>query len=237
MLKKLTIGCLGILLSTSTAFAKLNDSHTGKILEIKDAGAYTYIKVDKKGEEFWAAIIKSPVKVGQEITFKEQVVMKDFKSKTLNETFDKIMFAEVPRKGIKGADNVHNIHGNMIKKKQKEVKPDVKFNEGLYTSNEKAIKTDISDLYNNKVKYKNKNVEIEGHVLQVSNKVMGNTWIKLYNGKDAVIFRSPNEDEKITVGDKVKVTGTINTNVDFGYGYKYEILGVNGKFTVLETKK
>lgn len=237
MIKKLTLGCFTALLCASTSFAKLNDSHTAKILEIKDAGGYTYIKVEEKGKQYWAAIIKSPVKVGQDITFKEQVIMKNFKSKALNKTFENIMFAEVPRKGIAGSDNVHNIHGNMIKKKQKEVKPDVKFNQGLFTSNEKAIKADISDLYKNKSKYKNKNVEVQGDVLQVSNKVMGNTWIKLYNGKDAVIFRSPNEDEKISIGDTVKVTGTINTDVDFGYGYKYEILGINGKFTILKNKK
>lgn len=62
---------------------------------------------------------------------------------------------------------------------------------------------------------------------------MGNTWVKIYNGKDAVIFRSPNEDEKVAIGDKVKVIGTINTNVDYGYGFKYEIIGVNGKFKIL----
>lgn len=237
MIKKLTLGCFGILLCVNTSFAKLNDSHTAKVLEFKDAGGYTYIKVDEKGKQYWAAIMKSPVKIGQEITFKEQVVMKNFKSKALNKTFEEVMFAEVPKKGISGADNVHNIHGKMIKKKQEEVKPDVKFNDGIVISKGDAIKTDISDLYKNKEKYKNKNVEVQGHVLQVSRKVMGNTWVKIYNGKDAVIFRSPNEEEKIDIGDKVKVMGTLNTNIDFGYGYKYEILGVNGKFEVLESKK
>lgn len=233
MINKLMIGCLGSLLSVSTLLA-INEPHTVKILELKDAGAYTYMKVDEKGDKYWAAIEKSEVKVGQTLTIKEQVWMKNFKSKALNKRFDKILFANYERKGISGANNVHKIHGNMIKKKQEEVKPDIKFNHGIVVSKEKAIKTDISSLYKNKEIYKNKNVEVEGDVLQVSNKVMGNTWIKIYNGKDAVIFRSPNEDEKIEVGDKVKVIGTINTDIDFGYGYKYEILGINGKFEVLK---
>ncbi len=232
MLKRLTISCLGLLILAKSALA-LNEPHKVKIVEINQTPAYSFIKVEENGKEYWAAIQASKLKVGDTITIHEQVWMKNFRSKSLNKTFDKIMFAEVPRKAISGVDNIHNIHGNLVKKKQEEIKPNVKFNEGLVISNEKAIKSDISDLYNNKAKYKNKNVEVEGHVLQVSNKVMGNTWIKIYNGKDAIIFRSPNEDEKIAVGDKVKVTGTINTDIDFGYGYKYELLGVNSKFEIL----
>lgn len=233
MIKKLTLGCLGILFFANSALA-LNEPHTVKVLEVKNAGGYTYMKVDEKGEQFWAAINKAPVKVGQTLTIKEQVWMKNFKSKVLDKTFDKVLFADYERKGVSGADNVHNIHGNMIKKKQQEAKPDVKFDQGVFTAEGKAIKADISDLFKDKAKYKNKNVEVQGDVIQVSNKVMGNTWVKIYNGKDAVIFRSPNEDEKVQIGDKVKVVGTINTDIDFGHGYKYEILGVNGKFEVLK---
>ncbi|WP_320036392.1 hypothetical protein [Halarcobacter sp.] len=233
MIGKLTIYCLGVLFFTSSLFA-LNEPHTVKILETKNAGAYTYIKVEENNDTYWAAISKSNVKVGQTITIHEQVWMKEFKSKALDKTFDKILFAQIPKKGVSGSDNIHNIHGNMIKKKQSnELKPNPKFNEGIIVSNSEAIKTNISDLFTNKEKYKNKNVEIEGDVLQVSNKVMGNTWVKIYNGKDAVIFRSTNEDEKVSIGDKVKVIGTINTDVDYGYGFKYEVIGVNGKFTIL----
>lgn len=233
MFKKLTLGCLSILLSANLAFA-INEEHKVKILETKDSGAYTYLKVEEKGEQYWAAIMKTPLKIGDTITIKEQVWMKNFKSKTLEKTFDKILFADFSKKGISGVENIHSIHGNMIKKKQKaSMKPNPKFNEGIVVSNEKAIKTDISQIYKDKEKFNNKNVEIQGRVLQVSNKVMGNTWVKIYDGKEAVIFRSPNEDEKVAVGNKVKVIGTINTNVNYGFGYAYEVIGVNGKFELI----
>lgn len=240
MIKKLALGCLGILLSVNTAFA-LNEKHTAKILETKDAGGYTYIKVDEKGEQYWAAVLKTPVKVGQEITFLEQVWMKNFRSKALDQTFDKIMFAELPQDkskmmhghGAHGAKDVHVAHGIKEKDVKQQKKPDVKFNDGIIISKETATKVSISSLYEQKEKFKNKNVIVQGHVIQVSNKVMGNTWVKIYDGKDSIIFRSPNEDEKIAVGDEVKVIGTINTDIDFGHGYKYEVLGVNGKFEIL----
>ena len=83
------------------------------------------------------------------------------------------LFADYSKKGISGADNVHKIHGKMIKKKQESLQPDPKFNEGLIISEEKAIKTDLSKIYEEKEKFKNKNVEIQGDVIQVSNKVKG----------------------------------------------------------------
>ncbi len=233
MFKKLTLGCLSILLSTNLAYA-LNEPHEVKVLESINSGAYTYLKVEEKGEQYWAAIMKTPIKVGSSITIKEQVWMKNFKSKTLDKTFDKILFAMYPKKAISGVDNIHSIHGDMINKKQKQaMKPNPKFNEKVVVAKGSAIKTTISEIFSNKDKFKNKNVEIQGEVLQVSNKVMGNTWVKIYDGKEAVIFRSPNEDEKIAVGNKVKVVGTINTNVDYGFGYAYEVIGINGKFEVI----
>ncbi|WP_321468543.1 hypothetical protein [Halarcobacter sp.] len=233
MLKKIILSCLTTLFFTNYLFA-LNEPHTVKVLETKNAGAYTYIKVKENKDNYWVAITKSNIKIGQTITIHEQVWMKNFKSKALNKTFDKILFAQIPNKAISGSNNIHNIHGKMIKKKQdNQLKPNPTFNDNLIISNSKPIKTTISNLYTQKEKYKNKNVEIQGDVLQVSNKVMGNTWVKIYNGKDAVKFRSPNEDEKVAIGDKVKVIGTINTNVDYGYGFKYEIIGVNGKFEIL----
>lgn len=228
MIKRLTIACLSTLIFSNYALA-VNEKHTVNVLESTTAGAYTYLNVEENGNKYWVAIQKSNVKVGDKLSFNEQVVMTNFKSNALNKTFDKIMFAQIDDAKL---TDIHGIHGDMIKKKS-EAKPDVKFNDGLVVSAEAPIKTDISSLYKEKEKFKNKNVEVQGDVLQVSNKVMGNTWIKIYDGKEAVIFRSTNEDENIKPGDSVKVVGTLNTDVDFGHGYKYEILGVDSKFEIL----
>lgn len=115
MLKKITLSCLTTLFFTNYLFA-LNEPHTVKVLETKNAGAYTYIKVKENKDNYWVAITKSNIKIGQTITIHEQVWMKNFKSKALNKTFDKILFAQIPKKAISGSNNIHNIHGKMIKK-------------------------------------------------------------------------------------------------------------------------
>lgn len=225
MLKKLAFACISLLLTVNFAYA-VSKEYTGKITELKNGGSYTYIKVQSKDKNFWAAIMKDQLKIGDNVTLKEQVWMKNFKSKVLNQTFETILFADLAGDRKKPV-NVHGAHGQNIKK------PNPKFNKDIVISKGKAVKVKIKDLYANKSQYKNKNVEVEAEVIQVSNKVMGNTWIKLKDGDATVIFRSPNEDENIKIGDKVKAVGTINTDINFGYGYKYEILGVNTTFTKL----
>lgn len=224
MLKKLFIGCITILVSLNVAMGAEKKEHTGKVLEFKNGGAYTYVKVQEKDKQYWAAVMKTTIKVGEEITLKEQVWMKNFKSKILKQTFDEILFADLPNREV---ENIHGMHG------QNKKKPNPQFDKNIVVSNEKAIKVQIKDLFENKTKYKNKNVEFDAKVIQVSNKVMGNTWVKLTQGTQSVIFRSDNEDEKVNVGDKVNVKGTVNTDINFGYGYKYEVIGVNATFTKL----
>ena len=229
MIKKLTMACLSTLLAANTLLAT-NTMHTGKILELQNAGIYVYIKLKKQNEEIWAAIPKTDLKVGDNVTLKEELWMKNFKSTALEKTFEKVLFAEIDgqKKAIHGVDNVHGIHGQAIKKDMKQEKPNPKFDD-ITISKEKAITTTIEEIQKNPMNYKNKNVLVEGEVIQVSNKVMGNTWIKIQDKSEAIIFRSTNEDEKVKIGDKIKVTGTINTDVDYGYGFKYKIIGVNAK--------
>ncbi len=72
---------------------------SGKILETMDAGGYTYMKLDTGISQPWVAIPQSPVKVGDQVTCSPGMAMKNFSSKTLNRTFDSIIFSS----GIAGA--------------------------------------------------------------------------------------------------------------------------------------
>ncbi len=68
------------------------------IIEFKDVTNYTYLLLEDKTGKVWAAIPKTPVKTGDEIAISDIAVMKDFHSKTLEKTFDLILFA-VPSEG------------------------------------------------------------------------------------------------------------------------------------------
>ena len=68
-------------------------NHKGKVLETMNAGGYTYVQVDEKGQKVWVAVMETKVKVGDNVEFPDSQPMVNFQSKSLNRTFDKIIFA------------------------------------------------------------------------------------------------------------------------------------------------
>ncbi len=71
--------------------------HKGKVLSTMDAAGYTYIEVEEKGQKLWVAVMQVKVKAGDEVEFPDSPPMENFHSKTLNRTFDKIIFSSALR--------------------------------------------------------------------------------------------------------------------------------------------
>ena len=69
------------------------NNHKGAVLETMNAAGYTYIQVDEKGQKVWVAVMETKVKVGDTVEFPDSPPMVNFQSKSLNRTFDKIIFA------------------------------------------------------------------------------------------------------------------------------------------------
>ncbi len=77
--------------------------HKGKVLQTMDAGSYTYVEVEEKGQKLWIAVmkealVKEGVKVGDTIEFPDSPPMVNFQSKELKKTFDKVIFSAGLRK-------------------------------------------------------------------------------------------------------------------------------------------
>ena len=64
----------------------------GKVLSTLDAPGYTYLELANTEKRFWIAAPTTRVKVGDRVRFEQSLVMKNFNSKTLNRTFDQIIF-------------------------------------------------------------------------------------------------------------------------------------------------
>jgi hypothetical protein len=68
----------------------------GRVMETMNAGGYTYINLQKDGEIVWVALPTMEVKVGDEVELIPGAQMYSFASKSLNRTFDKIIFSAGP---------------------------------------------------------------------------------------------------------------------------------------------
>jgi len=227
MNSKLSVALVLLLLSPVTWAI----DHTGTILETMNSGGYTYAKIKAKQKEFWIAGSSAVVKVGDTISFNEQMKMHNFTSKTLNRTFKDLMFVGGITQG-NSAENVSSVsatsvHGKIsapVAKVDKVTKATKA--EGGYT---------VAELFSKKSELSGKKVKVRGTVVKVSNAIMKTNWIHIQDGtgamgSDDIIFRAPTATAN--VGDVVIASGTLVTDQDFGYGYKYAVIVEGASFEI-----
>jgi len=66
----------------------------GKVVKTMNSGGYTYLQVDYSGHKYWAAIPKTAVKVGSNVTVSTGMVMHNFTSSSLHRTFESIVYSQ-----------------------------------------------------------------------------------------------------------------------------------------------
>lgn len=63
------------------------------VTQTMNSGGYTYVEAaDEKGAKAWLALPETKVAKGDKIEYPETPAMENFHSKTLNRTFEKILF-------------------------------------------------------------------------------------------------------------------------------------------------
>ncbi|MBT5934824.1 GW dipeptide domain-containing protein [Sulfurimonas sp.] len=190
-------------------------SCTGIVLETLSSGGYTYMKVEESKKTYWIAMTQRDVKVGDAISYSEQGWMKDFHSKTLDRTFESILFA---------SDAPTNTHIKAPSKK-------ASIMESSHTS---SSSISIADLFKNRDKYVGKIVTVKGKVTKTSAQIMKLNWIHIQDGSnfhdmnDLVFTSTQNAPQ---VGEIVYAKGLVVKDKDFGYGYFYPLIIQEASFS------
>ncbi|ACM19243.1 hypothetical protein Geob_0881 [Geotalea daltonii FRC-32] len=202
-----------------------NPQISGKIEETMDSGSYTYVLLANGEKKTWVAMPQMKVAVGQELIFNCNNEMWNFKSRSLERTFERIYFCNAPEKTVGGADD-----GKMAGKASAG-------SAGAVASPaekirvEKAAGTDaytVEELYSKKASLDNKAVAVKGKVVKVSAGIMGKNWIHVQDGSGDANKRTNNlvvtSQDVPKVGEIVTVNGTLRADKDFGGGYKYAVI-------------
>ena len=202
---------------TSTAASK-GASHSGTVLETMEGGGYSYMKLDQDGKLVWIAVSRANVAVGDKVEYDEQMRMPNFTSKTLNKTFDEIIFAKL-RGGHAMASPPQPVAEIAVGDEP------IEKAEGGYT---------VAEVFANKEILKGKVIKVRGRVVKLSQAIMHRNWIHLKDGtgetgSDKIVFRS--ENGVAQVGSIVTAEGRLETDKDFGYGYRYEVLVEDASFS------
>ncbi|MBW2244330.1 MAG: hypothetical protein JRH01_20290 [Deltaproteobacteria bacterium] len=78
----------------SGAGGALQAHNRGRVVSATTVGGYTYLEVDVQGTRMWVASSPVQVQPGTEVGWGQFSVMKNFTSKSLNKTFDQILFVD-----------------------------------------------------------------------------------------------------------------------------------------------
>lgn len=214
------LAAMALLLINSVQAGAAGAQHSGTVLETMDSAGYTYMKVEEDGAAYWAAAPATKVATGDQVSFVEQMRMTDFTSKTLNRTFDEILFVNMAG----GGSGMPAGHPDVTATAPAiSVEPVAKAEDG-YT---------VAEVFARKDELKGKTVKVRGRVVKVSKQIMGTNWIHLEDGTgeagtNHMVFRSVAGQPE--VGTVVTATGTLDVDQDFGFSYQYPVLVENATF-------
>ncbi len=200
---------------------------SGTVKETFDSGGYTYVQVATPSGSEWVAVPPTQLSVGQAVSVKPQMEMRDFKSSTLKRTFAHIYFAEslapqAPAPASPPKKILPPTHQGSGSHAQAPVA-------GLRVS--KAAAADaatIAELYARRGELEGKTVCVRAQVTKVSPQIMDRNWIHLQDGTGDP--RDGSHDLTVTskalpaVKDIVTMRGVLRKDKDFGSGYRYAVL-------------
>jgi hypothetical protein len=203
---------------------------SGEVTETMNAGGYTYVHVNTGREEVWAAGPETPVKVGDKVSFPAGMKMENFRSDTLNRTFDAVYFVPEIRAGEGGGSPAQMPMGHPQTGAGGPETENMDFSGIEVPDGGKSV----AALYAEKSVLAGKEVVVRGRVVKFTPGVMGKNWIHLRDGTGAEGTNdlTVTTDDAAKMGDIILVRGVVSLDKDLGFGYKYEIIVENAKVTV-----
>lgn len=216
-------------------------SLSGKVVETMDGGGYTYVNLEKNGTKTWVAVPRMKVAVGQEVAFQPGQEMVNFTSRTLNRSFERILFSGGPiaAKGAAGDEAVKSAHGGKSLEEM-QAKAPAAAPKAPVTGSVKVEKATgpnaytVAELYEKRGALDKQKIVIKGKVVKVSPGIMGKTWVHLRDGSGEAALGTNNlvvtSQDTPAVGDVVTASGTLYKDKDFGAGYKYDLIVEEASF-------
>ena len=226
---------LAFLFLGTAAFAA---SLTGEVLEVRDVPPYTYLRLKTPAGETWAAVTQAPVKKGQQVSIDNPAVMENFHSKTLDRTFDKIVFGTLATPGAPGKAAAASPHGAIGSPKTAAPAPAAGPVKVAKASGADA--RTVAEVVEGKATLKDKGVTLRAQVVKVNIGIMGKNWFHVQDGSGSA--SAGTHDVIVTskgtaaVGDVIDVKGTVRTDVKLGSGYDYAVL-IEGASLTTSLKK
>jgi starvation-inducible outer membrane lipoprotein len=206
---------------THEATGSSTDVHQVICEDFLHTDRYTYMDVTENGNRFWIAVPRQEVEKGATYMYAGGLMKKNFKSEEFDRVFETIyLVSNVTRLAAEGGSAVDRALAQQQNQQPSSAPVNMSPSEGVVK---------LSALFANPAKYEGKVISVQGRCVKINKMIMGRNWVHLDDGS------APGKDLTITtmadvpVGASATLTGAISLNVDFGAGYKYEVIMENAK--------
>jgi hypothetical protein len=214
----------------SVAPAKNQDGiHSAVVLEVLQAGPYTYLRVKDGESEIWIAVSSIQAEVGKTYYYKQGMEMKNFHSKELNRDFPSVFFVDQ----ISTDPNLTsgNMQASAYKNDSVSIMSSGQGNKPLPEKQKISIDkaaggVTIAELYSKKEKYNGKKIKVKGKVTKFSPAIMKRNWIHIQDGTENndEFDLTITSDINVKTGDIITIEGKVSLDKDFGAGYFYKVI-------------
>ncbi len=218
-------------------------SHVGSVIESNIAGSYLYLKLDVKGQEIWLATNPSfpggKVSEGDTVQYSGGFEMTNFRSKSLDRTFDKILFiTKIEKLNAKSLTDFENVpaddyHSKYVKQEQEEQKTLTITSPAKDEIKKAENGKSIEEIFSAIEQLAEKEVIFRAKAMKISKNILKKNWITLEDGTGTAPDNKlvATTKENVNAGDILTVKGILKTNIDLGSGYKYKVIIEDAKFT------
>jgi hypothetical protein len=185
---------------------------------------YTYVYLKKKdGKKIWVAFPKSQVKVGSTIDLVPGEEMRNFESRALKRTFDRITFSlgRIAPQGVRT--------GNFAEVASPGNKNSTTAKESMSVPRaEGSNARTVAELYAQRNSLNGRTVLVRGKIVKVVPHIMKMNWLHIQDGTGS----AGRKDHEVVVKTKAEppmgatltFSGTLLKDKDYGSGYRYDVI-------------
>jgi hypothetical protein len=218
-----------LVLPMQASMAEETDSEPGPaigiVAETMDSGGYTYMRLAE--QDIWIATATMPVAVGDQVQYSGGMEMRDFNSRTLDRTFESILF--IQNVSLVGND-LNAIHAAAIAENGSEkmqIPKPVTVAAPVAGEITRLTKgKTVAEIIAESTQLKDQTISLNARVIKVSKNIVGKNWITLQDGTGTAPDNKllATSQELVSLGDTVIARGIVRTDIDIGSGYKYKVL-------------
>lgn len=188
--------------------------HRIKVVEVLDTDRYTYMLAEEEGQEnYWVAISKRPVTVGEEYIYRGGLLKRNFFSAEYNRTFETLYLVSeiLPLNPV----------GNSMAAAAAD-DPELTVAPAKVDRSAGSVK--ISEVISSAEKMAGQTIKITGKCVKINPNIMGRNWLHIKDDSGEEYDLTVTTTDLIQLGEMVTLQGTLNVNRDFGAGYYYAVI-------------